>query len=516
MANFFQRLTSLFSSKEPAKKMTDATFADLVEAFTERCQKWPVGKIVQASNPQRFGVLVTPWLSATAPFFSLECAMLIKRTGHIPVIFYDDTDLAQGPTDPNHAALLLALITEQFAGWEIRMAEQARPQSYVSDITLAGPIFRENSIWRARGALRAEGFMADNPAASARITNHVGQVRGLIASANLDRLFVPGGIFGLSAIYVALSRELGIPFTTYDGSPGLLRMSQNGVAAHLSDIPQAFAHLANHLDTQKREKVAAAAKAELEDRMQSRDYRRYQSVPITGNADLSYDIVIPLNIRWDSVALGRQLAFKNATDWLESVLNWVSEHPDIKVCIRQHPREPRESNKKADTLAPLLARFASLGNRLRFVAADEPVNTYDLIRQARVVLPHSSTAGVEAVLLNKPVVLSAACYYENLGFCSKAANRSDYFAFVSQALDGGLPISPTQRDDAALAYYLSQRCALIRTCLTAHKEDFLEWVQTPPDKLWAQAETLDLRSALITGEPLSLVRHRRLSQAQPH
>lgn len=513
MGNLVQRLRALLPSPgRPVKPRVDA-FTGMVDAFADRCAQWPADTGAPAAEPQRFGVLVTPWLSTAVPFFSLECATQIRRAGHTPVILFDDTDLVQNSPEQAHAGQLRTLLASHFADVEVHLIGEAGTRPLVGDSELADPIFRENAIWRARGEVKADGFMVENQAASARIASHVGKVRGLLAAGKLDRLLIPGGMFGLSAIYVAMARELGISFATFDGSAGLLRLAQNGVAAHLADLPQAFQKLAGTLDAATREKVETIAQAELDDRLHSRDHRQFQLQAATGRTDLRYDLVIPLNIRWDSAALGRQRAFPTVAAWLEAVLTWVAGHPELKVCIRQHPRERLDFAKGSDNLAPLLARFATLGERLRYVAADEAVNTYDLLRHTRVVLPHTSTVGIEAALLGKPVVLSAACYYESLGFCHQAATPGEYFALITQALDGQLAVTPTQQADAALAYYLTQRCALARTVFTAHPDDFRTWVQTPPDALWNQPEVADFRSSLLTGQPFAQVRHQRLCHA---
>ena len=54
--------------------------------------------------------------------------------------------------------------------------------------------------------------------------------------------------------------------------------------------------------------------------------------------------------------------------------------------------------------------------RCRFVAAEDSVNSYDLLRSARLVLPFTSNIGIEAAAIGKPVLVSGAAYYADLGF----------------------------------------------------------------------------------------------------
>ncbi len=456
-------------------------------------------------------MLVTPWLSTAVPFFALECAEMMRRAGEFPVILLDSTDIVQNASDSAHGFVLRGLIEKGFANWEVIPVTSASPARSPQDVDLAESIFRENAIWRSRGESRASEFMEQNAAARARIVQHLARVRSFIKSARIERLLIPGGIFGLSPLYVAMARELGISFATFDGGAGLLRLAQQGVAAHLADIPVAFQKLRASLDIEQFEKIQQQGRAELEDRTNARDFRQFQVSAATGRDDLRYDLFVPLNIRWDSAALGRQRAFSDVAAWLDALLTWVAARPGVTICLRQHPRERLSFAKGNDSLAPLLARHVALGERLRFVAAEESLNSYDLMRHARVVLPHTSTVGIEAAVLGLPVLLGAAVYYEDLGFCQKAKTSEEYFALLDQVLRGQHVPTAVQRDAAALAYFLTQRCAFMQTDFTAHPDDFRQWVQQPHEALWGKNEPADFRIAFLNGEPLALVRQRRLS-----
>jgi hypothetical protein len=94
-----------------------------------------------------------------------------------------------------------------------------------------------------------------------------------------------------------------------------------------------------------------------------------------------------------------------------------------------------------------------------------------------------------------------------------ASTRREYFEWIGEAVAGAASVSPAQRDDAALAYCLTQRCAYVRTLFNPHRQQFLEWVKLPPGRIWATPETEDLRTALLEREPFSVVRYRRLTAA---
>jgi hypothetical protein len=501
------------ATKAPEPKVDhEDPFHHLVSAFGERCQRWP---IEATGEGKRFGVLITPWLSTAVPLLLLECVRYLSATGRHCVLILDGANLTQNAEEPNHIQWLDELIKSSFSDLEVvRVHDPAKGQEIFSneDLAAASRLLRENAIWRARGENDAE-LVASNRFSNAQsVAAHLGLVSDLLVAARLDQLLLPGGIFGLSGLYLHAARKAGIPFATFDGTNQILRLCQNGVAAHLEDIPAAFQELREVVSPVELEQAAAGAFAELDDRVNARDFRQFQLVSAQGNVSYRYDIVVPLNIRWDSAALGRQRAFASVEAWLRALLSWVVAHPNVTICLRQHPRERLAFAKSRDDLMPLIAEFSSLGDRLRYVQADEEVSSYDLLRQAKVVLPHTSTVGIEAAMLGKAVVLSTTCYYESLGFCLSARTEQEYFDLLSAALEDKAQPSQEARRWAAFAYHLTQNCAYVRTCFTAVPDDFRLWSAMPPKELWARPEMRDFAEALTTGRPLAVVRHRRLIQ----
>ena len=86
--------------------------------------------------------------------------------------------------------------------------------------------------------------------------------------------------------------------------------------------------------------------------------------------------------------------------------------------------------------------------RLRFVAAEDPVSTYDLLQSASMVLPFVSTIAMEGAALSKPVLIAGRCYYSDLGFVWVAASQGEYFDLLERGLEGRLPLLPDQVEKA--------------------------------------------------------------------
>jgi hypothetical protein len=248
--------------------------------------------------------------------------------------------------------------------------------------------------------------------------------------------------------------------------------------------------------------------------MQGRgNYTSFQAVAATGTSAGDPNVFVPLNLRWDSAALGRERLFPSVKEWVTAIVRWAATEPLARVCIRQHPVERHKAFRTSDDIGALIREINTAGDRVRFVAADDPVNSYDLLGKVRALLPYASSMATEAPMLGIPVITSAHNYYESFSFVNRAESPEHYFELVSRAIRGELSVAESDRDLAAVVYCLVQHCNIMPTGFTATPTAFLEWVKVPPDELWQRPEVQDLHRALRTGQPLAFIRAQRFASA---
>jgi len=108
------------------------------------------------------------------------------------------------------------------------------------------------------------------------------------------------------------------------------------------------------------------------------------------------------------------------------------------------------------------------------------------------------------------VVLSTRVYYDCLSFVWNPGTREEFFALLEKALEGELAVTEAAKADAALAYFMTQQCAVMRTRFTPQNDDYTGWMQTPPEALWQEPEAADFLTALRTREPLAAIRAQRI------
>ena len=485
---------------------------EMARVFQRRLAEWR--QIApEPSVGGRAGVLVTPWLGSAVPFYNLELALELARHGLAVTVFWDASDVFGNASKRSEVEDLAQLLGQLPPHLTVVEVDDDAAGSAAVDAGLAESIVRENAIWKMRGEDLADAFTAERPEMLAAAQAHLERVSHLLRSNPVDWLLLPGGIYGLSAAYLALARRLGLGVSTYDSDPGMLIAAHDGAAAHHADMPRVFARLRAEFADRPWE-LAGLVEGSQEELAKRRagvsTLFQFQKVAATNVATSDCNILVPLNLRWDSAALTRQRLFPTVSEWLSQLIRWVEKNPTARLCLRQHPCERFDEIRGSDDLRPLLdAAAESARQRITFVAADDPSNTYDLLRTARVVLLFTSTLGVEATMLGIPVVTSTDCYYAALGFVWNARTVGEYFELIGQALDGGLRVTDEARRDAALTYGLTQNWAQMKTFFTPTPPDFPRWTALHPRALWQLEDTADLMQALITRTPLSYLRYRR-------
>jgi hypothetical protein len=506
---------SRWFSRTPPNTRRAVPFKQLLRAWERRVADFPWEPAQPQPGARRVAVLVTPWLGTSVPFFNLEIARMLAGAGDAVQVVFDPTNAfgnARSAAEIDGIERSVAALPDGVRVESARDWPEAVPTA--EDIEFARSLIYENGVWRMRGESRAAEFVARKEPDVERLAAHIRRVEEFIAGAGLDWLLVPGGVWGLSSIYVRAAQRAGLAFATYDSGKCILIVCQNGVAAHQSDLPAAFARARKYCEKQPalRERAIEWSRRELDDRIGGRgNYNTFQAQAATGRADGEFNVLVPLNLRWDSAALGRQRLFASFEEWLGAIVDWAATEPRAHVCIRQHPIERRAGWRSSDDPGTFVRRRNRAGERVRFIAADEPTNTYDLLGGARVVLPYTSSMAMEAGMLGIPVVTSAQNYYEDFGFVARADSPTHYFDAISRAIRGELTLSSDARDEAALVYFLTQHCNLMKTPFTAESVEFCAWVRIPPAELWRSPEAMDLQRSLRTGEPLASIRFQRLA-----
>lgn len=494
----------------PAK---ESDFGRTARRYRERLARWPemLTPGPASPKPERPGILVTPWLQTAVPFYAIETALAMARRGARPALLVDHTNVFHNAGGPEEVQDIEQALAALRGAVEIVRVDQAPAgDAPEGDPAFLRRLLYENAVKRVRGEGGAEDFLAENEGLERQMREHAGRVRRLLHEQKFDWLYIPGGVWAISGLYAAICDELGLDYTTYDSAYSTFVTAQRGVATHLTEVPHVLEYVKRHASPEARRRLAEMAHAQLRQRMEGKDELRLQPQAVSESVTHRCDVLIALNLRWDTAALNRQRLFKSITDWLRHLVNWARAHPQVALVVRQHPCEKIPGMEGSDRFDELLRESVEHG--VRFVSAADPVNSYDLMRTAKVVLPFTSRIGIEAAMRGKPAVLASKCYYAQCGIVWSAESIPHYFELIEQALADQLTVSEQAREDAALTYGIAEKCVFLSTIWTPQPVDYEKWCDVPPAELWQTPENVDLLDALLTREPLTQLRYRWLER----
>lgn len=196
----------------------------------------------------------------------------------------------------------------------------------------------------------------------------------------------------------------------------------------------------------------------------------------------AYDVIIPLNIKNDGAALGMRTIFKNREQWIIETLDFVINRLGKTVLIREHPAARILQNGEKCT--ELYAEYPEIlapyqGNpSLYYVTSKEDINIYQYIERCKVVIPWTSTVGIEAGLLKKNVLVHTEVFYNQSLFTLYASFRDEYFEILKNCLMEDKYLIEDEKEayrDALKYFYFSMRTLLV-TDFTSLNADFSSYV----------------------------------------
>lgn len=461
-------------------------------------------------------VVITPWQGTSIPWFTLVVALMMAKSG-TRVRFVID-DIPFGENLLRHRFIIrairsvMAIVAQRF---EVTSLSQCQPIG-VDDAAGAEieRLARLNATWALRGEMPQHGR-------EALIQREIDQnsfaqqyIAALFATMPLpDVLLTPGGVFGHSGMWFYEARKLGIRVASFDaGGYETTMVATDGMACQLQDVPRAFQTLKDQLsgDADSRRRAQDRAAVEIAKRRQGTDAFASQVAGAgSGSAELADGILIALNSSWDAAALGLHRAYAGNTEWIVETVRYLLQETDRTVIVRQHPAERLAIAATSEDYALMLRKAFGQNERLVFIAAEDPINSYALLEQVAAVVAHTSTIGVEAVAFGKPVVTGSAAYYAGLGFVEQSDTREGYERLLRQAAGDQLRVTQAMREDASLCFYLTQCCNWVFSPF--NPGDFKRWIEEPIAYWQQQPAVARMIEAYITGQPVALLNHHATS-----
>jgi capsule polysaccharide export protein KpsC/LpsZ len=194
---------------------------------------------------------------------------------------------------------------------------------------------------------------------------------------------------------------------------------------------------------------------------------------------LRIDLKSPLavlftNVVWDTAMQDRDTVFNGMLDWLQTTIRLFRIHPQWTLIIRIHPAETQVPGREShDRVAEWIQQdLGCVPENVRVVLPEDPIDSYVLIRMARVGLVYASTVGLEMAVAGTPVVVAGDAHYSGKGFTYDPSDRENYSSQVEVLMAEQRAISRETQVDLALSYaytFFLRRTLPITTLTEQHE-----------------------------------------------
>lgn len=295
-----------------------------------------------------------------------------------------------------------------------------------------------------------------------------------------DRFIIPGGMFQETGLILEMFREKGIDVITYDSGEERYKIGINVCAAQNGNVSTTAKHILSR--NRDLDKIKDIAEKILENRMKGQPElsvvgqgKIIQNVAYGHNVDQKYDVIIFTNLEFDTAALGTHTVFENDYQWILETIQFVLQYTDATIAIRQHPLQ--RQFKEVTTNEESIKKIFEGNNRVTFIDYNSKINSYDLLENAKVIIVNTSTIGLEAGLLGRSVVTDSQSYYSEASFVQYSNTKAAYFDNIQKTLRGEIQTEETDKLEAAVYYFLTQKCSSVLTNFTPQPMDFNLWVK---------------------------------------
>lgn len=494
--------------------MSNSEFVKIAHSFLDFFASVNDISCSDVSTHRKAAIVVTPWLYTAVPFYSMAIALLYKQKGIDAVIIWDDLPFINENQYIEQNKVIGYVLNKLSNLLEvIPVSKLPSSQLHEDDHTKIAQLAILNTIWSHQSSVTSNKSSYYANICEASLTQALTKIRFLFECNKFDHFVVPGGVYGTSGLYIMEGKRCSTRVASYDCGPGQLLLSTDGVAAHFMDIPRLYQQRYAALWSNKNMLAGAIAMAqqELSARMEACDDFKFQLISYSSvQPDISLDVLIPLNIEWDSAALGTHQVFETSLDWLVRTITFILDETTANVLVRQHPGE-RICQSSHHMKNALSSQFGT-NPRFRFIGCDEEINTYRLLDKACVILPHTSSIGIEAAALGKNVIVESSSYYSDLSFVTKASSQAEYFSLIKKALCLPHPQVQSKKNEALLSYFFAQIASFIPTNFTPDPVDYPQWATLSLEALAANETVAKIIKSFSEGIPIAVLRYENILQ----
>ena len=175
--------------------------------------------------------------------------------------------------------------------------------------------------------------------------------------------------------------------------------------------------------------------------------------------------IVPIftNVIFDTTQQHSNAFFPDMFSWLDRVLEAVKEHPETLFVLRAHPDESRPGKVSRESVAMWVERAGAA--RLRnfiFIAPDEYISSYELIRHSKFTMIYNSTIGLESSIMGVPVLCAGSARFTDYGTVFFPDSAKAYLNQLEEFLSVDVKIPPEHTRNSRRFFYFHYFVASLR------------------------------------------------------
>ena len=158
------------------------------------------------------------------------------------------------------------------------------------------------------------------------------------------------------------------------------------------------------------------------------------------------------NVLWDAASAQREIAFKNPVEWVLKTIQWFNEHSEKQLIVKIHPAEVVIGTNMP--FYDIILERITPNDNVRIIKPEEKVNSWSIYDITNLGMVHTTTAGMEMPLVNKPCIIVSKTHYRNKGFTIDVNSKDEYFSLLDTFDKSTIDFEKNKKEALKYAYLL--------------------------------------------------------------
>ncbi|WP_167956013.1 capsular polysaccharide export protein, LipB/KpsS family [Anaerosporobacter faecicola] len=420
-------------------------YLSFLEKNKEEIKNSIIERTKRVDKNQEIGIVIVPAFPTSYCYYSITIMLILLSKGYKATLIIDDLVGTEDYTLYEGASKMYNSITKEVLDYLFSIVKI--PVLYISDAGKVKDINEEEKIkiesianTSAQWLLSVKSFKirekgVDEVALAFKkiLIENMKYVKSFFEKYKFDTINIYTGIYNNMGLYSIVSEEKNIRMSSYDSNGrknGKIFFCKKGIFGQLPEMYDILTNKEKMIDKKLYNELCKYGKKRIEQSQNSTmeaGSMFYQSTK-DDNFNEKIDILMPMNIEWDSSACSVCSVFKSMENWLIETLQFILSNTNETIMVREHPRKAQlDKMYNFINIKEILETKFENNPRIIFIKAEDKINTYKQIKNCKIVLPYTSTVGLEAAIMNKKVVLATEVYYRGIKGIKYTDSKEEYF-----------------------------------------------------------------------------------------